>query len=109
MRRPDVRRTAILLPNGFTLANLFFGVFAVVAASRGQFDMAGRYEDTAPRYQLAVAVMQFAELLRHSPWAGDSSLAQLRPYAESVAQALPEDADVQEFAQLVARAGQIGR
>ena len=43
MRRPDVRRTAILLPNGFTLANLFFGVFAVVAASRGQFDMAGRY------------------------------------------------------------------
>ena len=41
--RPDVRRTMILFPNGFTLANLFFGVFAIVAASRGQFIEAGRY------------------------------------------------------------------
>src|SRR5437588_9107566 len=43
MPRPDVRRTVILLPNGFTLANLFFGVFSIVAASRGQYEMAGRY------------------------------------------------------------------
>lgn len=33
----------ILLPNGFTLANLFFGVFAIVAASRGEFDRAALY------------------------------------------------------------------
>jgi CDP-diacylglycerol--serine O-phosphatidyltransferase len=38
-----MRRTVVLLPNGFTLANLFFGVFAIVSASRGQFDMAGRF------------------------------------------------------------------
>lgn len=38
--RPKV---AIALPNGFTLANLFFGIFAVVAASRGEFDAAARY------------------------------------------------------------------
>ncbi|HLA14456.1 MAG TPA: CDP-diacylglycerol--serine O-phosphatidyltransferase, partial [Gemmatimonadaceae bacterium] len=33
----------VILPNGFTLANLFFGVFAIVAASRGEFDTAGLY------------------------------------------------------------------
>jgi CDP-diacylglycerol--serine O-phosphatidyltransferase len=43
LRRPDMRRAVIVLPNGFTLANLFFGIFAIVAASRGQFDEAGRY------------------------------------------------------------------
>ena len=31
------------LPNGFTLANLFFGIFAIVAASRGDFDAAARF------------------------------------------------------------------
>ncbi len=41
-RRPRPR-VAIALPNGFTLANLFFGIFAIVAASRGEFDAAARY------------------------------------------------------------------
>lgn len=36
-------RGVIILPNGFTLASLFFGVFAIVAASRGEFDTAGLY------------------------------------------------------------------
>ena len=36
-------RVAVALPNGFTLANLFFGIFAVVSASRGEFDAAARY------------------------------------------------------------------
>ncbi len=36
-------RGVIILPNGFTLASLFFGMFAIVAASRGEFDTAGRY------------------------------------------------------------------
>lgn len=39
--RPDMRRAVVLLPNGFTLANLFFGVFAIVAAARGEFVEAG--------------------------------------------------------------------
>jgi CDP-diacylglycerol--serine O-phosphatidyltransferase len=43
MARPQLRRTVVMLPNGFTLANLFFGVFAIVAASRGQFDDAGKF------------------------------------------------------------------
>lgn len=36
-------RVAVALPNGFTLANLFFGIFAIVAASRGDFDAAARF------------------------------------------------------------------
>ncbi|MEX2110100.1 MAG: CDP-diacylglycerol--serine O-phosphatidyltransferase [Gemmatimonadaceae bacterium] len=50
-RRPRFRgdpdrprsRAVVILPNGFTLASLFFGVFAIVAASRGEFDTAGLY------------------------------------------------------------------
>lgn len=45
--RPEVERPrnrgVIILPNGFTLASLFFGVFAIVAASRSEFDTAGLY------------------------------------------------------------------
>ena len=41
-RRPRPR-AVVALPNGFTLANLFFGIFAIVAASRGEFDAAARY------------------------------------------------------------------
>ncbi|MDO8500330.1 MAG: CDP-diacylglycerol--serine O-phosphatidyltransferase [Gemmatimonadaceae bacterium] len=36
-----LRRAVVVLPNGLTLANLFCGVFAIVSASRGQFDFAG--------------------------------------------------------------------
>lgn len=36
-----MRRAVVLLPNGFTLGNLFFGVFAVVSATRGDFIWAG--------------------------------------------------------------------
>ncbi len=49
MREPEarghkrVRRAVVVLPNGFTLINLFFGVFAIVAASRGEFSTAGLY------------------------------------------------------------------
>lgn len=37
------RPSLVMLPNGFTLANLFFGIFAIVAASRGQHTQAGWY------------------------------------------------------------------
>jgi CDP-diacylglycerol--serine O-phosphatidyltransferase len=35
-RTPSMRRAVVLFPSGLTLANLFFGVFAVIAASRLQ-------------------------------------------------------------------------
>jgi CDP-diacylglycerol---serine O-phosphatidyltransferase len=41
IRRPAMRRAVVLLPNGFTLGNLLFGIFAIVSASRGDFMWAG--------------------------------------------------------------------
>jgi CDP-diacylglycerol---serine O-phosphatidyltransferase len=41
LRRPNMRRAVILFPSGLTLGNLFFGIFAIIAASRGQFVQAG--------------------------------------------------------------------
>lgn len=44
MRRPRLPRPSmVMLPNGFTLANLFFGVFAIVAAARGDHERAVWY------------------------------------------------------------------
>ena len=40
--RPGVRRAVVLLPNGFTLLNLFFGIFAIVSAARGEYVEAGQ-------------------------------------------------------------------
>src|SRR5213083_3733701 len=35
--RPDMRRVVIVVPSLFTLFNLFFGIWAMVLASRGEF------------------------------------------------------------------------
>ncbi|HEU4995929.1 MAG TPA: CDP-diacylglycerol--serine O-phosphatidyltransferase [Gemmatimonadaceae bacterium] len=43
IKAPDVRRVVVLFPSGLTLANLFFGVFAIVTASRGDYMRAGWY------------------------------------------------------------------
>jgi CDP-diacylglycerol--serine O-phosphatidyltransferase len=46
MNEPTARRFArpiILLPNGFTLLNLFLGMFAIVAASRGNYQTSATY------------------------------------------------------------------
>jgi CDP-diacylglycerol--serine O-phosphatidyltransferase len=40
VRRRRLRRAAPALPNGLTLGNLFFGIFAIISASRGHFDTA---------------------------------------------------------------------
>jgi CDP-diacylglycerol--serine O-phosphatidyltransferase len=44
MRRPRLPRPSmVMLPNGFTLMNLFFGVFSIVTASRGDYERAVWY------------------------------------------------------------------
>lgn len=81
-----------------------------VAEINGNFntwDLAQHFEDTSPRYQLVVAVAQFAELLRGSPWAQGGNFQQLSGHAARLAELLPADADVREFADLVWRAGQL--
>lgn len=39
--RRRLRRGVVVLPSAFTLGNLFLGVWAVISASRGQFETAG--------------------------------------------------------------------
>lgn len=40
-KRETLQRGVIILPSAFTLGNLFFGMYAIVAASRGDFVWAG--------------------------------------------------------------------
>jgi len=42
-RRRRIRKAAVALPSGLTLANLFFGIFAIVSASRGDLQQAVLY------------------------------------------------------------------
>lgn len=43
VQRHGMRRAIVLLPNGFTLFNLFCGVFAIVLSSRGDFSLAATF------------------------------------------------------------------
>ncbi len=40
-RHASLQRGVIILPSAFTLGNLFFGIYAIVAASRGDYTWAG--------------------------------------------------------------------
>lgn len=41
LRRQGLRRGIIILPSAFTLGNLFLGIWAIVSASRGEYEQAG--------------------------------------------------------------------
>jgi Ca-activated chloride channel family protein len=71
------------------------------------WDLASSFESANPRYQLAVIVSQYAELLRRSPWAGETSIHHLVDHAYRLSSMLYDDAEVMEFASLVSRASQI--
>ncbi len=72
------------------------------------WDMAKSFDDASPRYQLDVVVAQFAELLRHSPYAQETSMNDLRVRADRLSAQIPGDPDVAEFAHLVGQAAQTG-
>ena len=42
-QRPGMRRAVVFLPNGFTLFNLFCGIFSIVLSSRGNFSLAATF------------------------------------------------------------------
>jgi Ca-activated chloride channel family protein len=71
------------------------------------WDLAESFEEADPRYQLAVIVAQYAEMLRQSPWAAETYASQLVDHAYRISSILWEDTDVVEFASLVSRASQI--
>jgi Ca-activated chloride channel family protein len=66
-------------------------------------DLSASFEDTTPRYQLAVIVAHYAELLRSSFWSGDATFNQLSIYAQRLANQMGYDEDVAEFAELVSQ------
>jgi Ca-activated chloride channel family protein len=71
------------------------------------WDMAKTFDSASLRYQQDVVVAQFAELLRHSPYAYGTDLNDIRVRADRLSAQLQGDPDVYEFAQLVQRATQI--
>ncbi len=73
------------------------------------WDLAGRFEDASPRFQLVVTVAQFAEILRESPYVNDITLRDLARRAQRIANQIPEDEQVSEFADLVTRAARLSR
>ena len=70
-------------------------------------EFASSFEATSPRFQLAAAVAEYAEISRQSYWAKGGSLENVQGLAQRVKQALPGDPDGAEFAQLVSRASQL--
>jgi Ca-activated chloride channel family protein len=74
-----------------------------LAGDVNTWNLSERYEQASPRFQMNATVMQYAEILRRSPYT-NMPLSELSNYAWQVSRLLPNDADVQEFAQLVQRA-----
>jgi Ca-activated chloride channel family protein len=69
-----------------------------------QADFALAFEDAPIRFQLDAVVAEYAEILRHSYWAQDSSLEDVALEAARLAEYLPQDEEVAEFADLARRA-----
>ena len=59
------------------------------------------FNRTSPRFQLAAAVAQFAEILRGNDWSRGEKMYDVLNLARSVQQQLPFDQDVNEFVQIV--------
>ena len=73
----------------------------------GRAQFASAFDAASPRFKLAAAVAEYAEILRASYWAKGSSVENVQGLAQRVKQALPNDEDVAEFAQLVSRASRL--
>jgi Ca-activated chloride channel family protein len=70
-------------------------------------ELAESFPDASPRFQNAVVVAEYAEILRGSYWAESNTLAGVLEEAERVAELLPNDPDVAEFVDLVRQASWI--
>jgi Ca-activated chloride channel family protein len=69
--------------------------------------MALDFYEANPHFQWAVIVAEYAEILRDSYWAKDSSLGNLLEEAYRISDQLPKDKDVSEFVDLLRRASEI--
>ncbi len=71
------------------------------------WDLAERFDDGSPRFQLDVLVAYYAGLLRQEAWSSGATWDDLVSACRRVARLLPDDADAREFADLVQRASRL--
>jgi len=83
------------------------GEVTEINRSIAKADLASSFRDASTRFQLAAVVAEYAEILRQSYWARESSLTGVAEEARRVAEYLPSDLDVIEFADLAERAAEI--
>ena len=84
------------------------GVVAEISREFYRNELSEAMDDASPRFQLDAAVAEYAEILRESYWAQESTLHEVSVLAQRVSELLPDDPDVAEFADLVTRAEAIG-
>jgi Ca-activated chloride channel family protein len=82
---------------------------AEISQTFKQSEFQADFGRTSPRFQLAAAVAQYAEMLRQSPWTWEESPDQVLQLARGVQYQLPFDPDVNEFVSLVERAAWLAR
>ena len=70
-------------------------------------EFAGYFEYADPYFQRAVVVAEYAEILKQSYWAEESSLAQVYREATRMSELLPWDEDMSEFMELIRRASHL--
>jgi Ca-activated chloride channel family protein len=84
------------------------GEVSEISCSIARADFAPSFKEASIRFQLDAVVAEYAEILRDSYWAKESSLEDVAWEADRIAEYLPHDADVTEFAKLVGRASRLG-
>jgi hypothetical protein len=72
-------------------------------------EFAQSFSSASPYLQWDVVVAEFAEIIRESYWAQNSTLAGVLEEAERISKALPENPQVQEFVEMVRKADQVGK
>jgi len=70
-------------------------------------ELAYEFESADPYFQRAVIVAEYAEILKKSYWAEESSLAHVYQEAIRVSELLPWDDNIAEFMELIRRASQL--
>ena len=70
-------------------------------------ELAYEFEDADPYFQRSVIVAEYAEILKKSYWAEESSLSHVYREAQRVSELLPWDEDTGEFMELIRRASHL--
>ena len=92
----------LLTPNGTVPGTVWVRVDDDTLKTRG--GLAHHFDAASPRFRLTATVAEYAEILRESYWAQDSSLSHVLALAQDVRRDIPYDGDVAEFVSLVSKA-----